>query len=91
MSASESEILEALRVWRSAEVHQAAVFLDLRDGDETEARDAVERATRALRIVADKAVKGERDMPHAGPGLISCARRRRKPQPVVMCPASAIK
>ena len=46
-------LLTALKAWRSAEVHHAAVQLELRAGDETQAKKRLDDALRDLRITTD--------------------------------------
>lgn len=69
---SSSALLAAVKAWRTAEVHHAALTLELRDGDEVMAKSRLDDCTRELRIAADnyiKAANGEVSEPgdrHAG-------------------------
>lgn len=48
------DLLAAVKAWRTAEVHHAAITLDMRDGDEQMAKGRLDDCTRELRIAADK-------------------------------------
>lgn len=49
-----SDLLAAVKAWRTAEVHHAAITLEMRDGNEQMAKARLDDCTRELRIAADK-------------------------------------
>lgn len=52
-----SGLLAAACVWRHAEIHHAAITLELRDGDLLLAKAKLDEATRQLRIATDNYYK----------------------------------
>jgi len=55
------DLLAAVKAWRTAEVHHAAITLEMRDGDELLAKTRLADATRELRIAADKYINAAND------------------------------
>ena len=47
-------LLAAVKSWRAAEVHHAAIALELRGGDEEIAKRRLDYCTRELRIAVDE-------------------------------------
>ena len=60
-----SALLAAVKSWRTAEVHHAALTLELRDGDVGMAKAKLENRTRELRIAADDYLKAANDQAQA--------------------------